>query len=74
MLSRLYGVLLPFFVSFLLAYLLDPVVDFVQNKCKVRFRGLSVMIDDIVSTTVIYPGGYLDLTPEDIKAILKESL
>ena len=32
------------------------------------------MIDDIVSTTVIYPGGYLDLTAEDIKAILKESL
>ena len=44
MLSRLYGVLLPFFVSFLLAYLLDPLVDFVQNKCRVKFRGLSVAI------------------------------
>ena len=44
MLSRLYGVLLPFFVSFLLAYLLDPIVDFVQHKCKVKFRGLSVTI------------------------------
>jgi len=44
MLSRLYGVLLPFFASFLVAYLLDPVVDFVQNKCKVKFRGLSVAI------------------------------
>jgi len=32
------------------------------------------MIDDIVSTTVIYPAGYLDLTADDIKAILKESL
>jgi alcohol dehydrogenase YqhD (iron-dependent ADH family) len=32
------------------------------------------MIDDIVSTTVVYPGGYLDLTPADIKAILIESL
>jgi len=32
------------------------------------------MIDDIVSTTVIYPAGYMDLTPEDIKQILKESL
>ena len=32
------------------------------------------MIDHIVSTTVIFPGGYLDLTPEDIKAILKDSL
>ena len=32
------------------------------------------MIDDIVSTTVIYPAGYLDLQPKDIKEILKESL
>ena len=32
------------------------------------------MIDDIVSTTEIFPAGYLDLTPEDIKEILKESL
>ena len=32
------------------------------------------MIDDIVSTTVIYPAGYMDLKPEDIKEILTESL
>ena len=32
------------------------------------------MIDDIVSTTVIFPAGYLDLKPGDIKQILKESL
>ena len=44
MLSRLYGVLLPFFVSFLIAYMLDPIVEFVQYKCKVKFRGLSVAI------------------------------
>jgi len=44
MLSRLYGVLLPFFVSFLLAWLLDPVVGFIQHKCRVKFRGISVAI------------------------------
>lgn len=32
------------------------------------------MIDDIVSTTVIFPAGYLDLKAEDIKEILKQSL
>ena len=32
------------------------------------------MIDGIVSTTVIFPAGYLDLKPEDIKQILIESL
>ena len=42
MLSRLYGVLLPFFVAFLLAWLLDPLVNFIQHKCRVKFRGLSV--------------------------------
>ena len=34
----------------------------------------SEMIDDIVSTTEIFPAGYMDLKPEDIKEILKESL
>ena len=32
------------------------------------------MIPDITSTTVIYPAGYLDLSPEDVTEILKESL
>ena len=32
------------------------------------------MIDNIVSTTNIFPAGYMDLKPEDIKSILKESL
>ena len=32
------------------------------------------MIDDIVSTTNFFPAGYMDLKPEDIKQILKESL
>ena len=32
------------------------------------------MIDDIVRTTNIFPAGYMDLKPEDVKEILKESL
>ena len=32
------------------------------------------MIDSIVSTTEIFPAGYMDLKPEDIKQILTESL
>ena len=44
MFSRLYGILLPFFVSFLLAWLLDPLVSFIQHKCRVKFRVLSVAI------------------------------
>ena len=32
------------------------------------------MIDDIVRTTNIFPAGYMDLSPEDIKQILTDSL
>lgn len=59
MLSRLYGVLLPFFVAFLVAYLLDPVVSFVQNKCKVKFRGLSVMIVLLLFVAILTLSVYL---------------
>jgi len=59
MLSRLYGVLLPFFVSFLLAWLLDPVVGFIQHKCRVKFRGLSVAITLILFIGLLSLAVYL---------------
>lgn len=59
MLSRLYGVLLPFFVSFLLAWLLDPLVSFIQNKCRVRYRGLSVAITLILFVGLLSLAIYL---------------
>lgn len=59
MLSRLYGVLLPFFVSFLLAYLLNPLVGFIQHKCRVKFRGLSVAITLILFVGLLSLAVYL---------------
>ena len=59
MLSRLYGVLLPFFVSFLLAWLLDPLVNFIQHKCRVKFRGLSVAITLILFIGLLSLAVYL---------------
>lgn len=59
MLSRLYGVLLPFFVSFLLAWLLDPLVNFIQHKCRVKFRGLSVAITLILFVGILSLAVYL---------------
>ena len=53
MFSRLYGILLPFFVSFLLAYVLDPVVGFVQNRCRVRNRALAVLVTLLVVAGVL---------------------
>lgn len=53
MLSRLYGVLVPFFVSFLLAYILAPVVNFVQHKCRVKNRVLSVLVTLLLVTGLL---------------------
>lgn len=38
LLNRLSSVLLPFFVAWLLAYLIYPLVTFFQYKCRLRFR------------------------------------
>lgn len=38
------GVLLPFFIAWLLAYLLNPMVKFVQHKMRVRSRVVSIII------------------------------
>jgi len=59
MFSRLYGILLPFFVSFLLAWLLDPLVSFIQHKCRVKFRILSVAITLILFVGLLTLGVYL---------------
>ena len=59
MFSRLYGILLPFFVSFLLAWLLDPLVSFIQYKCRVKFRILSVAITLILFMGLMTLGVYL---------------
>ena len=53
MFSRLYGVLLPFFVSFLLAYVLDPIVVFIQTKCRVRNRALAVVRTLVLAVGIV---------------------
>lgn len=53
MLSRLYGVLVPFFVSFLIAYILAPVVNFIQHTCRVKNRVLSVLVTLLLVTGVL---------------------
>jgi len=53
MFSRLYGVLLPFLVSFLLAYVLDPVVGLLQTKCHVRNRALAVCLTLLLAVGLV---------------------
>lgn len=51
--NRLSGVLLPFLIGWLIAYLLHPMVKFVQNKLRVKNKGLSIAITLIVILAVI---------------------
>lgn len=41
---RLSDVLLPFVIGFLIAYYLNPVVLFFQNKLKIKYRGISIVL------------------------------
>ena len=44
LIRRLSGVLLPFLISFVVAYMLAPIVNFFQHKCRFRSRVLSVIV------------------------------
>ena len=67
MLSRLYGILLPFFVSFLIAYILDPIVGFIQVRCRVRSRVVSVLL-----TLLLVVGGISALVATMMPTITRQ--
>lgn len=50
---QLSGVLLPFIVSWFVAYLIHPIVSFVQYKCKVKNRTASVAITMVILLAVV---------------------
>ncbi len=41
---RLSGVLLPFLISFVVAYMLAPIVNFFQHTCRLKSRVLSIIV------------------------------
>lgn len=51
--NRLSSVLLPFFIAWLLAYLIYPLVNFLQTRCHLRYRTLSIFAALIIVLTVI---------------------
>ncbi|TLX70432.1 AI-2E family transporter [Labilibacter sediminis] len=55
LLRRLSGALVPFFVAVLMAYLINPLVDFFQNKLRFKYRGLSVF----ASLVIVFGGLYM---------------
>ena len=53
LLNRLSGVLLPFFLAWLIAYLLFPLVKFFQYRCRMKFRILGILGSFIVVGAVL---------------------
>lgn len=53
LIRRLSGVLLPFLVSMVIAYMLNPLVDFLQHKCRLKNRVLSVIAALLLTAGVL---------------------
>ena len=53
-LDSLSGVLLPFAIAWLLAYLIQPLVAFVQHRMRFKFRMLSIVASLLFIGAVIY--------------------
>ena len=51
--NYLSSVLLPFFVAWFFAYLLYPIVPFIQYKCRVKSRILSIIITVLLILGII---------------------
>jgi predicted PurR-regulated permease PerM len=60
--NRLSSVLLPFLIGWLLAYLIHPMVKFVQYKMRVGNRGVSIFIT-LLSISVVLIGLFVALIP-----------
>ena len=62
MLGRLSGVLTPFFLAWLIAYLLFPLVKFFQYKCRLKYRFVGILCAFIVTGLVLW-GGFMLIVP-----------
>jgi predicted PurR-regulated permease PerM len=61
--NYLSSVLLPFFIAWLLAYLLYPMVKFVQYKMHIKVRALAIIITMIFVTAIFAGVLYLIIPP-----------
>lgn len=69
-LKGLSSVLLPFFVAWLLAYLLHPIVKFIQFKMHVKSRAVSIIITFILAILII-TGVVMVIVPPFIDQVAK---
>lgn len=69
LINRLSNVLLPFFVAWILAYMIYPFVSFLQYKCRLRYRIVSITVALLIILAVIAAAIFLVVPP-----IIKESI
>ena len=53
-LDSLSGILLPFAVAWLLAYFINPLVNFIQNRLRFKYRLLSTLTAMLLIGAVVY--------------------
>ena len=63
LLSRLSGVLTPFFLAWLIAYILFPMVKFFQYRCRMKFRFLGILCSFIVVGATLTGLSFLVVPP-----------
>ena len=61
--NRLSSVLLPFFVAWILAYMIYPFVRFLQYRCKLKYRVLSIAVALLVVLAVLTLATFLVVPP-----------
>ena len=69
LINRLSSVLLPFFIAWILAYMIYPFVIFLQNKCRLRYRVVSITVALLIVFAVVALAVFLVVPP-----IIEESL
>ena len=62
LLNRLSGVLVPFFLAWLVAYLLFPLVKFFQYRCRLKYRIAAILLSFLVTGAVL-TGVFLLMIP-----------
>ena len=63
LINRLSSVLLPFFIAWILAYMIYPFVLFLQGKCRLRYRALSIAVALLVVLAVLTLTVFLVVPP-----------
>ena len=69
LINRLSKVLLPFFIAWIMAYMIYPFVRFLQTKCRLKYRVLSIVVALFVVFAVLTLAAFLVVPP-----IIEESL